>query len=104
MSAASGEAALQAYMSSTPGRFSFILMDIQMPGMTGYEATQAIRQSGRPDADVPIVALSANTYADDVATAKAVGMNGYLAKPVTQTKIAQMIEKWARNRQGLTSE
>lgn len=95
VSASSGEAALQAFMGSTPGRFSLILMDIQMPGMTGYEATQAIRQSGRADADVPIVALSANTYADDVATAKAVGMNGYLAKPVTQAKIAESLRQFA---------
>jgi CheY-like chemotaxis protein len=60
-----------------------ILMDIMMPRMNGYEATRAIRASGHPDAaTVPIIAMSANAYAEDVAEALASGMNAHVAKPI----------------------
>ena len=58
-------------------------MDIQMPEMNGYDAARAIRQSRRPDAgSIPIVAMTANAFAEDVRSAAEAGMNGHVAKPI----------------------
>ena len=100
VAAVSGEEAVQQFTASPVGRFSLIFMDIQLPGLSGYEATQAIRASGRADADVPIVALSANTFADDKMRARTAGMNDYLVKPIIQPRLAQMIHLYARKSRG----
>jgi signal transduction histidine kinase/ActR/RegA family two-component response regulator len=73
--------------------FDLILMDIQMPDMDGHEATRQIRRlpHGR---SVPIVALSANAYADDLARSKAVGMDEHLAKPVSAAALQGALERW----------
>ncbi len=92
-----GEEAVHQFISSPIGRFSLILMDIQMPGISGCQAAQAIRASGRRDANVPIIALSANAFADDIAAAKAAGMNDFLTKPVIQPKIAEIMEKYVKS-------
>lgn len=91
-----GEDAVHRFISSPMGRFSLILMDIQMPGLSGCQAAQAIRASGRRDAGVPIVALSANAFADDVAAAKAAGMNDFLTKPVILPRLAEILEKYLK--------
>lgn len=70
------------YLRSDEGWYDLILMDVQMPKMNGYEATRRIRESRRTDADIPVVAMSANAFAEDMAEAKAVGMDGYLTKPI----------------------
>ena len=63
--------------------FDAVLMDVQMPVMNGYEAARAIRESGVPEIrDVPIVAMTANAFAEDVREATASGMNAHIAKPV----------------------
>ena len=77
-----GAAALGEFNASAPGTFDAVLMDIMMPVMDGYAATRAIRASGRPDATVPIVGMSANAFSDDRLRAKEAGMDDYLAKPV----------------------
>jgi CheY-like chemotaxis protein len=73
--------------------FDLILMDIQMPDMDGHEATRQIRRlpHGR---SVPIVALSANAYAEDLARSKAVGMDEHLAKPVSAAALQGALERW----------
>jgi signal transduction histidine kinase/ActR/RegA family two-component response regulator len=73
--------------------FDLILMDIQMPDMDGHEATRQIRRlpNGR---SVPIVALSANAYAEDLARSKAVGMDEHLAKPVSAAALQGALERW----------
>lgn len=84
--AANGKIALEMLRDNEPGYFDLILMDGQMPVMNGYEATQAIRSlglSGRPDlASIPIVALTADAFADDVKRALSVGMNAHITKPL----------------------
>jgi CheY-like chemotaxis protein len=66
-----------------------------MPVMSGYEASRVIRGLDRPDAvSVPIIALSANTFEEDVALAKDAGMNDHLAKPVDIRKMLQLISRF----------
>jgi signal transduction histidine kinase/ActR/RegA family two-component response regulator len=81
--AENGQIAVDEFNDSEPGTFDAILMDIMMPVMNGYEATRAIRASSHPDAKViPIIAMSANAYAEDVQEALASGMNAHVAKPI----------------------
>jgi len=82
-SAENGLQAVDVYMNNPEGTFDFILMDIMMPVMDGYDATKAIRSSGRKDAaTIPIVALTANAFDSDIKKSLANGMNGHIAKPV----------------------
>ena len=75
------------------GSYDLILMDIMMPKQNGYEATQAIRSmSDRPDGrTIPIVAKTANAFAEDIAAAHAAGMNGHLAKPIDMDEVVKVI-------------
>ena len=91
--AENGKEAVDAFASSSPGFFSIILMDIQMPVMDGYTATKNIRDSGREDADLPIFAMTANTFAEDIAKAKASGMNGHVAKPIDVSILMQTLRR-----------
>lgn len=69
-------------------------MDIQMPNMNGYQATQAIRAGGHPQAaTIPIVAMTANAFAEDVQAALEAGMNAHIAKPVDLTVLNKTISK-----------
>lgn len=80
---ADGRQALERFSESRPGEFQVILMDIQMPEMSGLEAARAIRTLPRPDASaVPIVAMTANTFQEDVDAAMAAGMNAFVPKPL----------------------
>lgn len=87
-----GKEAVDIFSSSAPNTFDAILMDIQMPVMNGYEATKAIRQLDRIDAkDIVIVAMSANTFADDIQTCLNNGMNGHISKPVNLDNISKTL-------------
>lgn len=78
-----GVQALQEFTASPAGTYDAILMDIQMPVMTGYEAARAIRALERSDArSIPIIAMTANAFAEDVQAALDAGMNGHVAKPI----------------------
>ncbi len=78
-----GVQALQAIETAPPGTYDAVLMDIQMPNMTGYEATRAIRELDRPDArTIPIVAMTANAFAEDVQACLDAGMDAHVAKPI----------------------
>ncbi len=88
-----GKLALDAFLVSPPGYYDAILMDIQMPNMDGYEATQAIRSSSHPDAKtIPIIACSANAFHEDVAKSISMGMNAHVAKPILAEKLAAAFE------------
>ena len=89
-----GKAAVDTFAASDAGAFDCILMDLMMPVMSGYEATRVIRSLDRPDAKaVPIIALSANAFEEDVAMAKDAGMNEHLAKPVDIRKMFQVMRR-----------
>ena len=81
--AVDGQKAVEKFSNSAPGYYSLIFMDIQMPNMDGYEATRKIRMLSHPDAkSIPIVAMTANAYLEDIHMALASGMTGHLSKPI----------------------
>ena len=78
-----GAQALRAFQEAAMGTYDAILMDIQMPNMNGYEAAQAIRSLEREDAgNIPIIAMTANAFAEDVQAALEAGMTAHIAKPI----------------------
>ena len=99
VTANNGKAAVDAFASAEPGTFDCVLMDLMMPVMSGYEAARVIRGLDRRDAEaVPIIALSANAFDEDIALAKDAGMNEHLAKPVDIRKMFQVMSR-LHNRQ-----
>ncbi len=92
-----GKAAVDVFAQSAPGTFDCVLMDLMMPVMSGYEATRVIRGLDRSDAKtVPIIALSANAFEEDVTMAKDAGMNEHLAKPVDMNKMFEVMSRLRR--------
>ena len=92
-----GKAAVDEFGASGPWTFDCILMDLMMPVMSGYEASRVIRGMDRPDAKtVPIIALSANAFEEDVAMAKDAGMDEHLAKPVDIRKMFRTMNRLRR--------
>ena len=90
-----GLEAYEKFVSSPPETFDLILMDIMMPVMDGLEAAAKIRACDRPDALViPIVAMSANAFSDDVLASKKAGMNEHLAKPLELHKLIQVLARF----------
>ena len=82
-------------LASAPGYYDLILMDIQMPVMNGYDATCAIRALEREDAKkIPIVAMTANAFLEDVQKAKASGMNEHMMKPLDIEQLQNMLARW----------
>ena len=80
--AANGRDGVEAFLASPEGSLDIILMDIRMPEMDGREAARHIRASGRADAQVPIIAMTADVYEEDVDKCRQAGMNGHIAKPI----------------------
>ena len=94
VTASDGRAAVDAFTAAEPGAFDCVLMDLMMPVMSGYEAARVIRSLERRDAAaVPIIALSANAFDEDIALAKDAGMNEHLAKPVDMHKMFQVMSR-----------
>ncbi|MBR3745423.1 MAG: response regulator, partial [Selenomonadaceae bacterium] len=88
--AENGKIAYEKIAASKPGEFDAVLMDVQMPVMNGYEATAKIRELADPKlARIPIIAMTANAFTEDIQAAKDAGMNGHIAKPLD---IQKMIE------------
>lgn len=78
-----GVQTVEAFCAAAEGAYDAILMDIQMPQMNGYEATRVIRETGRPDAKhIPIIAMTANAFAEDVQASLDAGMTAHIAKPI----------------------
>ena len=89
-----GEEILKTFEQSAPGDYDMILMDVQMPVMNGYEATKAIRRSSHELAKkIPIIAMTANAFSEDIQHSLAAGMNAHVSKPVEM----KMLEKTIRS-------
>jgi len=81
--AENGQIAVNIVKESEPGYYDGVLMDIQMPVMNGYESTKAIRALPDPELSrIPIIAMTANAFAEDIQHVLEVGMNGHIAKPI----------------------
>ena len=97
-----GRVAVDAFTASAPGTFDCVLMDLMMPVMSGYEAARVIRSLEREDAkNIPIIALSANAFEEDIALAKDAGMNEHLAKPIDirrMFKVMSQLQEEAANK------
>ena len=93
--AADGKSALTQFYNTAPGTFDLILMDIMMPEMNGYETTKSIRNlPDRPDGkEIPIIAMTANAFAEDVQAALNAGMDDHVAKPVDIDNLVAIIIK-----------
>ena len=87
--AENGQEAVEMLTASVPGHYDLVLMDVQMPVMNGYDASRAIRALSDPEiARVPIIAMTANAFSEDVKAAREAGMDGHVAKPLD---IASMV-------------
>lgn len=99
-----GEKVVEAFEKSQPGEYDMILMDIQMPVMNGYEATKAIRNSKHPMAKtIPIIAMTANAFSEDIQQSFSAGMNAHVSKPVEMKVLGKAIQNIKAGRGGLTS-
>lgn len=98
-SAENGQIAVEKFKDSAQGYYDLIFMDIQMPVMNGYEATAAIRTCEHPDAKtIPIIAMTANAFSDDIWKSQEAGMNDHVAKPVEVSKLMEALNKWLPNK------
>ena len=89
-----GRLALNAFLQSDPGQYDLILMDVQMPVMNGYEATRAIRGSDHPDAaTIPIIAMTANAFTEDIQASLDAGMNAHISKPIDLDALEQTVRR-----------
>ncbi len=92
--AENGEVCVNMFSQSEPGYYDAILMDIRMPVMNGYEATDAIRAMERPDATLPIIAMTADAYSDDIQRCLSHGMNNHVAKPIDIDEVVRILKKY----------
>ena len=87
-----GEKVVETFEQSVPGTYDMILMDVQMPVMNGYDATRAIRRSVHKQAGtIPIIAMTANAFSEDIQHSLAAGMNAHISKPVDMTILEKTI-------------
>ncbi len=92
-----GQQAVDTFRENEPGTFDVILMDVMMPVMNGYEATRQIRALDRKDAgEIPILAMTANAFAEDIEKARQAGMNDHLAKPLDIRKMLSVIARYLK--------
>ena len=93
-----GEEAVEKFKTSEPGYYDAILMDMRMPKMDGLEATRLIREMDRSDAQsIPIVALTANAFDEDVKRSMQAGLNAHLSKPVEPEHLYETLEQLIRD-------
>lgn len=91
----SGEQADEMFLRSPEGHYSFIFMDIVLKGISGYDTAREIRRSCRSDSErVPIIAMTANDFPEDLISIQNAGMNERLLKPITEEKVAAVLKKW----------
>ena len=92
--AVDGLEAVNRFESSAPGYYNVIYMDIMMPNMNGWDATRKIRSMKKMDAEnIPIIAMSANAFAEDIINSRISGMNLHLAKPLSEMKLVNALKE-----------
>lgn len=95
--AENGQICVEKFQSAEQGYYDAILMDLRMPVMTGYEATEAIRKLERPDAkDIPIIAMTADAFAEDIQKCLDAGMNAHVAKPIDVQDVCRLMVKFMK--------
>lgn len=92
--AADGKEAVEMFAASAPGTYDAVLMDVMMPELDGLSATRAIRGMDRPDAQLPIIAMTANLFDEDVAACLAAGMDAHIPKPLEAGRMIKTIAEW----------
>jgi len=92
--AENGQLCKEMFEASQPGYYDAILMDIRMPVMNGYEAADAIRALDRPDASLPIIAMTADAYSEDIQRCLEHGMNAHVAKPIDIKEVTRILKKY----------
>ena len=98
-SAFNGREAVEMFTSSGEGYYQIIFMDVMMPVMDGLEASHMIRTSNHPNHEnIPIIAVSANAFDEDIKRSLASGMNAHLSKPVEPSKLIEMVHYFAQKR------
>ena len=98
--AENGQIGVDRYRESAIGYYFAVFMDMQMPVMDGLEATRTIRNSARADHDIPIFAMTANTFASDRQNCRDAGMNGYIAKPINIKDIEGTLKEGTGRKNG----
>jgi CheY-like chemotaxis protein len=92
--AENGKEAVRIFSDSTEGEFDCIFMDIRMPGMDGMETTKWIRRLQRSDSNLPVFAMTANVFLEEVDKTKAAGMQDHIGKPISLPSVCQILTKW----------
>lgn len=92
--AENGQICVDMFQKSQPGYYDGILMDIRMPVMDGYQATDAIRAMDRSDASLPIIAMTADAYSEDIKRCLEHGMNAHIAKPIDMKEVARVLKRY----------
>jgi CheY-like chemotaxis protein len=102
--AENGAEALQ-FFSASPGKYDMIFMDVQMPEMDGYESTRRIRSTGLPGAEeIPIIAMTANVFREDVEKCREAGMNDHIGKPLDVELVLEKLRRYLPQRRGNGAE
>ena len=94
--AENGKICVDKFKESQEGFYDAILMDIRMPVMNGYQATEEIRALGRSDAKIPIIAMTADAFAEDIQKCMEAGMNAHIAKPIDIQEVTRQLEKYMK--------
>ncbi len=92
--AENGKVCVEKLEQSESGYYDVILLDIRMPIMNGYDAAKAIRALDRPDSSLPIIAMTADAFSDDIQRCLDCGMNEHVAKPIDVNRLTQMLKKY----------
>lgn len=93
--AENGRIGMEMFSASKGGYYDLIFMDIQMPEMNGHDATRKIRGLDREDAkSIPIVAMTANAFVEDIQMSKTAGMNDHLVKPINFDELSRVLKKY----------
>lgn len=94
--AENGQLCVEMFENSEIGYYKAILMDIRMPVMSGYEATEKIRATSRPDNNIPIIAMTADAFSDDIRKCIESGMNAHTSKPIDVNTVARLLKKYMK--------